>query len=78
MATAPGPIDEWKTIPWTQCERAVFKLQKRIFQASVAALRQAATGALDRSPLVEEPDEAKVSRPVLKPGGGGDPVAQVS
>src|SRR2546428_1551128 len=34
MATAPGPIDEWKTIPWTQCERAVFKLQKRIFQAS--------------------------------------------
>ena len=45
---------------------------------NLAALRQAATGALDRSPLVEEPDEAKVSRPVLKPGGGGDPVAQVS
>ncbi len=72
MATASWPIDEWKTIPWTQCERAVFKLQKRIFQAS------ANTGTLDNSPLVEEPDEVKVSRPVLKPGGGGDPAAQVS
>ena len=88
MATASGPIDEWKTISWTQCERAVFKLQKRIFSASArgnhchdaqrTALRQAVHGAHDRSPFVEEPDEAKVSRPVLEPGGGGDPVAQVN
>ena len=38
----------------------------------------AAVGTHDRSPSVEEPDEAKVSRPVLEPGGGGDPVAQVN
>jgi RNA-directed DNA polymerase len=25
---------EWKTIPWKQVERRVFKLQKRIFRAS--------------------------------------------
>jgi len=41
---------------------------------NLATHRQAATGALDRSPFVEEPDEAKVSRPVLKPSGGGDPL----
>ena len=40
MATAPGPIDEWKTISWTQCERAVFKLQKRIFLASARGDRK--------------------------------------
>jgi RNA-directed DNA polymerase len=35
----------------------------------------AACGTLDTSRFVEEPDEVKVSRPVLKPGGGGDPAA---
>src|SRR5438874_10103103 len=34
MATALGPIDEWKHTPWSHCERAVFKLQKRIYQAT--------------------------------------------
>ena len=34
MATANKPMDEWKTIPWKQIERNVFKLQKRIYQAS--------------------------------------------
>jgi len=46
--------------------------------AQMAARRQTATGTLDNSPFVEEPDEVKASRPVLKPGGGGDPVAQVN
>src|SRR2546427_5175174 len=34
MATVHGPIDEWKTIPWAQCDRAVFKLQTRIYRAA--------------------------------------------
>ena len=35
MATGNTPMDEWKNIPWKQVERNVFKLQKRIYQASV-------------------------------------------
>jgi RNA-directed DNA polymerase len=35
----------------------------------------AASGTLDTSRFVEEPDEVKASRPVLKPGGGGDSAA---
>lgn len=34
MATGNTPMDEWKDIPWKQIERNVFKLQKRIYQAS--------------------------------------------
>ena len=35
MTTGKTPMDEWKTIPWKRVERAVFKLQKRIYQASL-------------------------------------------
>jgi RNA-directed DNA polymerase len=36
MSKARGfsPMIEWKTIPWRKLERKVFKLQKRIYQAS--------------------------------------------
>jgi RNA-directed DNA polymerase len=34
MNTASQPMYEWKDIPWKKIERDVFKLQKRIFQAS--------------------------------------------
>lgn len=34
MNTAPQPMYEWNTIPWKQAEKAVFKLQKRIYQAA--------------------------------------------
>jgi RNA-directed DNA polymerase len=34
MNTAFAPLYEWKTIPWAQVERAVFKLQKRSYQAA--------------------------------------------
>jgi RNA-directed DNA polymerase len=34
MTTGTTPMDEWKTTPWKQIERNVFKLQKRIYQAS--------------------------------------------
>ena len=32
--TTAQPMDGWNTLPWTQFERQVFKLQKRIYQAS--------------------------------------------
>jgi RNA-directed DNA polymerase len=34
MNTANSPMYDWNTIPWAIAERAVFKLQKRIYQAS--------------------------------------------
>lgn len=34
MNTATVPMYEWNTIPWAKAEREVFKLQKRIYQAS--------------------------------------------
>src|SRR5712664_2005536 len=45
MATATAtPMDRWETIPWKKLQRNVFKVQKRIYQASqcddVKAVRQ--------------------------------------
>src|SRR5438067_13828118 len=34
MNTVPQPMYEWNTLPWRTIERTVFKLQKRIYQAS--------------------------------------------
>lgn len=34
MSTAEAPVYEWKALPWREIDRAVYKLQKRIYQAS--------------------------------------------
>ena len=34
MATATMPMDRWETLPWRTIQRNVFKVQKRIYQAS--------------------------------------------
>jgi len=34
-----------------------------------------ANGTHDKGQITEEPDDANVSRPVLKPSGGGDSLA---
>ncbi|MCL4552142.1 MAG: group II intron reverse transcriptase/maturase [Candidatus Marsarchaeota archaeon] len=34
MSTVATPVYEWNSVPWRKLERAVFKLQKRIYQAS--------------------------------------------
>ena len=34
MNTAQKPMYRWQDLPWKKIERAVFKLQKRIYQAS--------------------------------------------
>ena len=34
------PMYEWNTIPWHKLERNVFKLQRRIYQASLSGKRQ--------------------------------------
>ena len=41
MNTAVLPMYEWNTIPWAKAEREVFKLQKRIYQASQRDNRKA-------------------------------------
>lgn len=35
MVTVKSPMNGWKDIPWKKIERNVFKLQKRIYQASL-------------------------------------------
>jgi RNA-directed DNA polymerase len=35
MNTVQQPMYEWKTLPWKDIERRVFKLQKRIYRASL-------------------------------------------
>src|SRR5881275_890077 len=34
MSTARAPVYGWNTLPWKKLQRAVFKLQRRIYQAS--------------------------------------------
>ena len=34
MSTAIQPMYGWKDLPWSKIEREVYKLQKRIYQAS--------------------------------------------
>jgi RNA-directed DNA polymerase len=34
MAPASMPRDEWQTVPWKRCDRAIFKLQQRIYRAA--------------------------------------------
>jgi len=41
MSPAATPGYEWKALPWRKLERAVFKLQKRIFRASQRGNRKA-------------------------------------
>jgi RNA-directed DNA polymerase len=41
MSSAATPEYEWKALPWRTLERAVFKLQKRIFRASQRGNRKA-------------------------------------
>src|SRR5262249_8990651 len=35
MTTVTEPIDAWHDIPWKRLERDVYRLQKRIYQASL-------------------------------------------
>jgi N-terminal domain of reverse transcriptase len=37
MDTAATPVDEWNEVAWRKAERLVFKLQKRIYQATQTA-----------------------------------------
>ncbi len=48
---------------------------KERVQAPKAHIPSLMLGTYDKRRVVEEPDELKSSRPVLKPSGGGDPVA---
>lgn len=49
------------------CDNAIAASSRKIAAGSI--------GTIDKGQVVEEPDEPKGSRPVLKPSGGGDSVA---
>jgi RNA-directed DNA polymerase len=49
------------------CDNAISVSSRKIAAGSI--------GTIDKGQVVEEPDEPKGSRPVLKPSGGGDSVA---
>mgnify|MGYP003529099367 CR=1 FL=1 len=70
MATANKPMDEWKTIPWKQIERNVFKLQKRIYQVSSLPAEQSKEGTQASKTFDEFPLGAIASGPQ---GNAGQP-----
>jgi hypothetical protein len=78
---ASAPMYGWDSINWNQIRRSVFKLQKRIYQATLPCRKQRdaelaqPAGTIDNCQQIEEPYEGKLSRAVLKPSGGGDPAA---
>jgi hypothetical protein len=45
--------EDWRTLPWKKFQRDVFRLQKRIYQASQV-------GAYERGPRAEEPCDGKL------------------
>ena len=49
--------EDWALLPWRKLERHVYRLQKCIYPAS--------EGIVDNDHLIEEPDDGKLSRPVL-------------
>ena len=57
------PEYEWKTLPWQQLERAVFKLQKRIFRASQRGDRK--TGSYEV--LIDSVAIAQATKPTNVP-----------
>lgn len=78
MNTAQQPMYKWQDLPWKKFERTVFKLQKRIYQASQ---RQANQGTNNHSQSSEEPCEANVcavSRTKRIATGGGRSSGQMT
>ncbi len=67
MADAQRHTEAWRDKPWKQFQRVVFRLQKRIYRASMVPMT--------RATCTEEPDEAQVSRPVRERQGAGRPAS---
>ncbi len=49
MSTVNQPMYRWNNVPWRVTERRVFKLQKRIYQASRTREVRVTTARLSRS-----------------------------
>jgi hypothetical protein len=69
-----APNDSWDSLPWFDLEQDLFRLQKRIYQASTRG-EKPRSGVDDNHRTTEEPDAVKAARPVLKPSGGSDAFA---
>ena len=74
MCASSDPTKTWEQLDWTQCERQVSRLQARIVKATRRGrlnrreYRLRSRGALQRL----EPDEGKLSCPVLRGGSDGN------
>jgi len=74
MCASSDPTKAWEQLDWTQCERQASRLQARIVKATRAGPinrrehRLRSRGALQRL----EPDEGKLSSPVLRGGSGSN------
>jgi hypothetical protein len=54
---------------------SVKAVKSYVLEFPCGAITPSARNVHDKDGVTEEPGEVKVSRPVLKPSGGGDPVA---
>jgi hypothetical protein len=68
MAEIAISTEDWRTLPWRDYQRNVYRLQKRIYQAAPHS-----NGVNDSDLSTEEPCDAKVSRTVREWQGGGRP-----
>jgi hypothetical protein len=69
VCASSGKVNAWEQVDRTQCGRRVRRLQARIVKATVKETGSALkSGALQRL----EPDEGKLSRPVLRGGSGSN------
>jgi RNA-directed DNA polymerase len=69
MNTEAKPMYEWKNLPWKKIERAVFKLQKRIYQASLRA-EQKTLHRLQRLLLKSRSAKLLATRKITQDNGG--------
>src|SRR5450432_2406976 len=67
MCASSDPTKAWEQLDWTQCERQASRLQARIVKATRAG-RWGKVKALQRL----QPDEGKLSSPVLRGGSGSN------
>ena len=67
MADAQRHTEAWQDKPWKPFQRVVFRLQKRIYRASMVPMT--------RATCTEEPYDGNLSRTVRERQGAGRPAS---
>ncbi len=77
MATAiTTPMDRWETLPWKKLQRNVFKVQKRIYQASQCDDVKKRTAGVDGVKALTPPQRLKLAE-TLRIDHKANPVRRV-